>query len=151
LTLSVEYTDTHGRETQHMLMDAFLTRFCVQLKSAAMKKEIAESQSECAKNIKVSVRQILSVMTSVDAPLANCFSLASPARPETERQRNKETKPRRESTRDEQAGCCAAPFAPRYFLVSSQACQDLDKGFRERTKALEAEQVLADVPRALPP
>ena len=37
-----------------MLMDAFLTRFCVQLKSAAMKKEIAESQSECAKNIKMS-------------------------------------------------------------------------------------------------
>jgi phage shock protein A len=32
-----------------------------------------------------------------------------------------------------------------------QACQDLDKDFRERTKALEAEQVLAGVPRALPP
>ena len=32
-----------------------------------------------------------------------------------------------------------------------QACQDREQDFRERTKALEAEQVLADVPRALPP
>ena len=33
----------------------------------------------------------------------------------------------------------------------TQACQDREQDFRERTKALEAEQVLADVPRALPP
>jgi hypothetical protein len=39
-----------------MLMNAVLTRFCVQLKSKAMRKEIAESQSECAKIEKVSVR-----------------------------------------------------------------------------------------------
>jgi len=72
-----------------MLMDAVLTRLCVQLKSTAMRKEIAESQSECAKIEKVSVRQILSVTTPVDSPLANCFSLASPARPETKRQRER--------------------------------------------------------------
>ena len=33
----------------------------------------------------------------------------------------------------------------------TQVCQDREQDFRERTKALEAEQVLADVPRALPP
>ena len=37
------------------------------------------------------------------------------------------------------------------FHASLKEFQDLTTDLRERTKALEAEQVLADDPRALPP
>jgi hypothetical protein len=129
-----------------MLINAVLTRLCVQLKSTAMRKEIAESQSECAKIEKVSVRQILSAMTPVDAPLANCFSLASPAHPETKRQIESARK-----QRSSKLSVALLPRAPRYFHASSQEYQDLTKDMQLRTKALEAEQVLPGVPRALPP
>ena len=100
------------------------------------------------KDQKGAIGHILSEMTPCDAPLANCFSLASPARPETERQIDK----KRES------GCpasCDLRCAPLMHLVifhaSLKEFQDLTTDLRERTKALEAEQVLADDPRALPP